>query len=162
MLATTATDVTTEKSVPLKQSKMNSLTLTVSHNIFLDRTQRYDLFDNKEIEVIGVSVPVWLHKGKTSEPGHEVFCKYKLIPTKFTLLVKHNSVGYDIYLPHETHNTKDDKINPLTLKNILDVQDGGVSWLAFRQVGKAKKNKTNISIINFVEIKNTDELEKTL
>ena len=141
---------------------MSSLTLAVSHNIFLNRDQRYDLFNNKEIDVIGVSVPVWFHKGKTSEPGHEVFCKYKIIPTKFTLLVKHNSVGYDVHLPHETHNTKDDKINPLTIKNILDIEDGGISWLAFRQFGKAKKNKTNIIITNFVEIKDIDELEKTL
>lgn len=139
-----------------------SLTLSVSHNVFLNRTQRYDLFDNKEIEVVGVSVPVWFYNEKTSEPGHEVFCKYRLIPTEFNLLVKHNNVGYDIYLPQKTHNTDEDKINPLTIKNILDIKDGGVSWLAFRQFGKTKKNKRMVSIINFVEIKDIEELEKTV
>lgn len=138
-----------------------SLTLTVSHNIFLDRTQRYDLFNNKEIEVIGVSVPVWFYQGKTSEPGHEVFCKYKLIPTECDLLVKHNEIGYNIHLPQKIQNVKEDRVNPLTLKNILDVKDGGISWIAFRQFGEAKKNKRKVSIINFVEIKTIDELEKT-
>jgi hypothetical protein len=139
-----------------------SLTLTTSHNIFLDRQQRYDLFNGKEIEVVGVSVPVWYHQGKTSEPGNEVFCKYKLIPCEHKILIKHNSTGYEIYLPKKSFNPEDNVANPLTLKNILDHKDGGIEWIAFRQVGKAKKNKKPVGIVNFVEIKTIEELEKTI
>lgn len=138
-----------------------SLTLTVSHNMFLDRQQRYDLFDGKEVGVVGVSVPVWYYQKKTSEPGNEVFCKYKLIPTEYKIFVKHNDEGYEIYLPKKSFNPEDNRNNPLTLKNILDHKDGGIEWIAFRQFGKAKKNKRTVDIIHFVEIKTIEELEKT-
>jgi hypothetical protein len=55
------------------------LTLTVSHNIFLTKKQRYELsVVESTLEVIGISFPVWFYKGKTSEPAKEVFCKYIL------------------------------------------------------------------------------------
>lgn len=139
-----------------------SLTLTVSHNIFLDRNQRYDLFNGNKLEVVGVSIPVWYYKGKTSEPGNEVFCKYKIIPCEYKIFVKHYGEGYEIYLPKQSFNPEDNKSNPLTLKNILDHEDGGIEWIAFRQFGKASKNKKPVNIIHFVEIKTIEELEKTM
>ena len=139
-----------------------NLTLATSHNIFLSRQQRYDLFNGKEMEVIGVSVPIWHYQGKTSEPGNEVFCKYKLIPCEYKIFVKHNSSGYDIHLPRKSYNPEENKTNPLTLKNILDYKDGGIEWIAFRQFGQAHRNKKPVVIVNFVEIKNIEELEKTI
>ena len=139
-----------------------TLTLNTSHNIFLNRRQRYDLFNGKEIEVVGVNVPVWHYQGKTSEPGNEVFCKYKLLPCEHKIFVKHNNCGYEIYLPKKSFNPEENRNNPLTLKNILDHKDGGVEWIAFRQFGKAKHNKKPVNIINFVEIKTIEELERTL
>ena len=139
-----------------------SLTLTVSHNMFLTREQRYDLFNGKDINVIGVSVPIWHFQGKTSEPGNEVFVKYKLIPTEYKIFVKHNDEGYEIYLPKQSFNPEDNRANPLTLKNLLDHKDGGIEWIAFRQFGKAKRNKRAVNIIHFVEIKTIEDLEKTL
>ena len=50
-------------------------TLTISHYVYLNREQRYDIHDLKPVEVIGVSVPVWFNNGNTSEPAKEVFCK---------------------------------------------------------------------------------------
>lgn len=137
------------------------LTLTVSHNIFLNREQRYDLFNGKEIEIVGVSVPVWYYQGRTSEPGNEVFCKYKLIPCAYHIFVKHNEEGYEIYLPKNSFNPEDNRTNPLTLKNIIDHQDGGIEWIAFRQSGTAKRGKKVVDIMHFVEIKTIEELEKT-
>lgn len=139
-----------------------SLTLTVSHNVFLDRNQRYDLFNDKVVECVGVSVPVWYYQNKTSEPGNEVFCKYKLMSTEYKIFVKHNEEGYEIYLPHKSFNPEDNRTNPLTLKNILDHKDGGIEWIAFRQFGKAKKNKKTVNIIHYVEIKTDDDLNKTI
>jgi len=134
------------------------LTLTVSHNVFLNREQRYNLFDGKEIEITGVSTPIWYYQGQTSEPGNEVFCKYKLIPNEHKILVKHTDVGYDIYLPRKTEDLENNKANPLTVKNILDIKDGGIEWIAFRQFAKAKKNKKTVNIVHFVEIKTLEEL----
>lgn len=139
-----------------------SLTLTVSHNIFLDRKQRYDLFNGEPLDVVGVSVPVWYFQGKTSEPGNEVFCKYKLIPCEYNIFVKHNNEGYEIYLPKKYFNPEENTDNPLTLKNILDFKDGGTEWIAFKQYGKAKRNKKSVNIVNFVEIKTIEDLHKTL
>ena len=138
-----------------------SLTLTVSHNLFLERDKRYSLFNGNEITSVGVSVPVWYYRGKTSEPGNEVFCKYTLIPTDYKIFVKHNDEGYEIYLPKNSFNPEDNRANPLTLKNILDHKDGGIEWIAFRQFGQAKRNKKKVDIIHFVEIKTIEELEKT-
>jgi hypothetical protein len=130
--------------------------------MFLERKQRYDLFNGEEVHCVGVSVPIWYYQGKSSEPGNEVFCKYKLIPTDYKIFVKHNDEGYEIYLPKNSFNPEDNRANPLTLKNIIDHQDGGIEWMAFRQFGKAKRNKKVVDIIHYVEIKTIEELEKTI
>ena len=130
--------------------------------MFLDRQQRYDLVGGKELEIVGVSVPVWYYQGQTSEPGNEVFVKYKLRPTDHKIFVKHNDEGYEIYLPHKSFNPEDNRTNPFTLKNLLDQKDGGIEWIAFRQFGKAKKNNRTVNIIHFVEIKTTEELKASI
>ncbi|NIQ14906.1 MAG: hypothetical protein GTO02_11080 [Candidatus Dadabacteria bacterium] len=139
-----------------------NLTLTVSHNIFLSRKQRYDLFKEEPVDVIGVSIPVWYWQGVTSEPGNEVFCKYRLIPNDSKIFVKHNNQGYEIYLPKKSYNSEDDTNNPVTLKNIIDHKDGGIEWIAFRQYGKAKRNKKTVDIVHFVDIKTIEELEESI
>jgi len=135
-----------------------NLTLAVSHNVFLDRDQRYALVNGNAIDVVGVSVPVWYYKGETSEPGNEVFVKYKLIPSEYKVFVKHYDEGYEIYLPHKSYNPEDDRPNPFTLKNLKDHKDGGIEWVAFRQFGKAKRKQKTVNIIHFVEIKTKEEL----
>src|SRR5581483_11801117 len=139
-----------------------TLTLSVSHNVFLTKAQRYELFSGKEVEVVGVSVPIWYYQDITSEPGNEVFCQYKLIPCDHKIFVKHTSNGYAIHLPEKSFDLEEKKPNPLTLKNILEYKDGGIEWLAFRQFGKAKKNKKPVNIVHFVEIKTIEELEKSI
>lgn len=139
-----------------------SLTLTVSHNIFLERDQRYKLFAGEQVECVGVSVPIWYYQRRTSEPGNEVFCKYKLIATEYKIFVKHYDEGYEIFLPQRSFNPEDNRANPLTLKNILDHKDGGIEWIAFRQFGEAKRQKKKVNIVHFVEIKTMEELQKTM
>jgi len=138
------------------------LTLTVSHNIFLDNNQRYELHIGKEVKVIGVSTPVWANGKKTSEPAHEVFCHYVITPTDYKLYIQHNAKGYSILLPRTSYDPENKRQNPVTIKNILNFEDGGVEWLAFRQFKEVHKNKINITIAHFVEIKNMLELTQTL
>ena len=139
-----------------------SLTLTVAHVILLDQDQRYKIADGEELTIVGVSIPTWYYNGETSEPATEVFCKYKIIPTKYKVFVKHTTYGYEIQLPLETHDPETNIRNPITLKNIRNIKDGGMEWLAFRQFGKIKrKNKKTIDIVHFVEIKSLQELVTT-
>jgi hypothetical protein len=115
--------------------------------------------DGQELNIIGVSVPVWVYQGKTSEPAHEIFCKYKITPDEYKMILKQVDLTYEIVLPKESFNPEDKKENPISLKNLLDLKDGGVEWLAFRQFGKIKrKNKKTISVVHFVEIKPIEEL----
>jgi hypothetical protein len=139
-----------------------SLTLTVSHNIFLDRNQRYSLFNGNAIEVTGVSIPVWYYQGITSEPANEIFCTYKLIPDDNKIHINYNKSGYEMFLPLSAYQPEGDNSSPISLKNILDLKDGGIAWLAFRQFGKAKKNNRTINIVHFVEIKTIEELDSSI
>lgn len=134
-----------------------SLVLSIGHNIFLSKEDRYKLL-NEEIEAVGVSVPVWFYQNKTSEPAHEVFCKYKIIPSEDEISIKQKDQVYEITLPKEDLN-KDGKKHPVTIKNILNIKDGGMEWLAFRQYGKIKrKNKKTISLIHFLEVKPLEDI----
>lgn len=139
-----------------------SLTLTISHNIFLNHDQRYSLFNGETVEVVGISVPVWYYQGVTSEPANEIFCNYKLVPDEHKVHVNYNKKGYEMFLPRSAYQPDGDTTNPITLKNLLDIKDGGIAWLAFRQFGKAKKNNKIINIVHFVEIKTTEELEASI
>jgi len=139
-----------------------NLTLTVSHNIFLKKEQRYELHIGKEVKTIGVSTPVWTNGKKTSEPAHEVFCNYIITPTDCKIYIRHNAKGYDILLPKNSYDSENKRQNPVTINNIIDFKDGGVEWLAFRQFNQVNKNKRNITIAHFVEIKDMEELIQTL
>jgi hypothetical protein len=139
-----------------------TLTLTISHNVFLTKEERYKLFAGETLDLVGISVPIWYYDGQTSEPGNEVFCKYTLTPSDDKIYVNYKKDGYEIFLPRTAYSPEDDKKNPITLKNILDVPDGGIAWIAFRQFGKIKKNRKDINMVHFVEIKRIEELEATM
>ena len=75
------------------------LILTISHHLHLTREERYALHDGQKIKVIGVSIPVWVDQGLTSEPAQEVFCVYELCPQGNEKLVNPIQNGYRIILP---------------------------------------------------------------
>jgi hypothetical protein len=153
-------------------------TLTIAHNLFLTREEIYNYFSGDEIEVIGVSIPVWLADGETSEPAVEVFAKYRLMHTKEKILIKHNKQKYEIYIPktpsYEPPYISNDMWQSLneeekekyygkldrevTIKNLLDIKDGGSEWLAFKQYSKSKKDKKTLNVIHYVEIKKIEDL----
>ncbi|NIQ13766.1 MAG: hypothetical protein GTO02_04990, partial [Candidatus Dadabacteria bacterium] len=45
-----------------------------------------------------------------------------------------------------------------SLKNLLDLKDGGSKWLAFKTSARITKNKKKIDATHFIEIKDMDTL----
>lgn len=163
---------------------MNMTTLTVSHNIFLTREQRYELFHGKDLEIIGVSVPVWINNGETTEPAIEIFANYKLMNRDEKIFIRQHNGCYEVTIPVMdtiVQPMPDDMWNSLTqeqrdqwwanndpnpsLINLLDIKDGGAGWLAFRQYSKLSKNTGTVGtlhVIHFVEMKDISDLEQSL
>lgn len=160
----------------------NKIVLSVSHHIYLTREQRYSLNDGEDIQVIGISVPVWFHNGTTSEPADEVFCLYSISNDKETEpLISTNEKGYYINLPNsefkppsmsndkwramsiiERERWYEGHQDSITSKNLLDYQDGGGKYMGWRHDNKIYKNKKALSIKNWIEIKDIEFLEKSL
>lgn len=99
------------------------------------------------IEVIGVSVPVWFHKGSTSEPAREVFCKYKIINKNENVPIFRNKTGYEINLPKYIDGEK-----KLVIKKLLDKKDGGEECIRYKEYNKVMQNKIYYNLIHYVEI----------
>ncbi len=158
------------------------VTLTISHNIFLSKQQRYSWYSGEEFEVIGTSTPVWFNQGKTSEPGQEVFTKYKLEMSDDHAFIKNTRNGYILTAAPEpikpNYTLTDDQWNKLSpeerqqwvlenegkvyIKNLLDIKDGGSAWMAFRQLNKIRRNKKYLNVIHFVEVKTIEDLMQSL
>ena len=58
--------------------KNKNLNLFISHHIFLDKKERYNLADGKIVDCIGVSVPMWYCNNEFSGSSKEIFCEYSL------------------------------------------------------------------------------------
>ncbi len=134
----------------------NPITITVSHNIFLTKDERYKLANGESIEVVGVSVPVWFHGGKTSEPAVEVFCKYRLSSAKVPTPITNYEEGYLIALPQANEKEKH------TVTDLKDIKEDGCEYMHLRQAVKTRKGRKNYDILHFVEIKTIEELNDTL
>lgn len=169
--------------IVLDNRKKKMLTLAVSHNVFLNEKQRKELINGKTIECIGVSVPVWFHKGTTSEPAVEIFSKYHLTNVKQIYPVSTTKQGYKINLPqvpddYEKIETEEDEWNEMTEKerllwgeinkepdsaeNLRDIKDGGNEFLKFKTLDLITKDKWKINVIHYVEIQKKEILESTL
>ena len=127
-----------------------SICLTVSHNVFLSREQRYALVADKAVRTLGVSVPVWLKKsGKTDEPAEEVFCWYELHPAD-AFGITWTDEGYVIYLSKEVRD------------GLRDVPDFGSECAMCTHHGElAIKNKT-YNMLHFISIQDNQSLLKSL
>lgn len=159
------------------------VTLTVQHNIFLTKEERYTLHAGEPIEVIGISVPVWLYgEETTSEPAKEVFCRYYLYNTKEDLPIKTLEDGYEICVPHkipenlpdasneEWKEFNEDQLeayyesreNTVTSQNLLDVTDGGSGSIMYREHNSFEKNGSEYEIIHFIHITTIEKLIETM
>ena len=146
-------------------------TLTISHYIYLTREQRYKLHEGESIEVTGISIPVWFHRGTTSEPAQEVFCKYKLTNEPIDKSIGFMDEGYNINLPQKLELGSDEVPKEVqnivavqlgTSERLLDLKDGGAEWLEFRRYDKIKKGNHDFNVVHFVEIKPEDLLRDTM
>lgn len=130
-------------------------TLSIQHNIYLNKEDRYALHDGQEIEVIGVSVPVWHNSIVSSEPAREIFCRYFLKNSGDQIPIKVWEDGYEIVLPTKLKkkNVEDEeKIKITSTKSLLDYVDGGGRCLMYREHNKMKTNGRMLSIVHYVTI----------
>ena len=134
------------------------ITLTVSHNIFLSKEQRYALSDpGFVLETVGVSVPVWFYEGKTSEPAKEVFCKYIISITDDNLAIRSNADGYTINLPVTLENAAG-----LVADMLKDPGDGCRGMLQYKEYSTSKYKSTKFRVIHTVEIYDMDALSESI
>lgn len=139
--------------------------LIISHDVFLSKEERYDLYNGKEIEVVGVSVPVWVDEGKTSEPAVEVFCKYYFFNKQEQIAIQPVKTGYNIVIPKTAisqelpANLSPQEVEVLynevlpCVRDLLEIKDGGKAWIAFRQLNRLKEGDKITDILHYVEIK---------
>jgi len=159
------------------------LTLSIHHNIYLTRDQRYGLHNMMDIDTIGVSVPVWHLNQKTSEPGQEVFCKYLLRNPKRELPIKILKEGYLIYLPYRIPGRKQRSITnsdwmrmsqeqreayytamprEMSSASLLDIKDGGSESLMYKEVNKVKSGDQYMKIVHYINFFDNSYLEENL
>ena len=162
------------------------LILSILHKIFLTPDEARKLHGGEEIEVVGISIPVWSFDGNTSEPAEEIFCKYKLTNKKQES-IKVEADGYRInvtQLPEDyvESDLKDKLTNetwmkmssaerqewydknkePLSSKMILPLNEGGSEHLHFKEFNKIKKKDKVTTLIHIVEIELMKNLTDTL
>jgi hypothetical protein len=130
------------------------LTLTVSHNIFLSKEQRYALSEpGQVVEVVGVSVPVWFLSGKTSEPAKEVFSLYKLVISDDNKAISKHKHGYLINLPRSLQSIS------IPIAQILkDSEDGGRGTLQYKEYSNSKRNGKKFNVVHTIEIYDDKDL----
>jgi len=130
------------------------LTLTISHNIFLTREERYKVTSGEPIEILGISVPVWFLKGNTSEPAKEIFCKYIVTNDGKNTPIFATPTGFQLNLPKIIDEQNSEK-------KLLDVDDGGAECLFYREFNRIYK-PISYDIIHYVQIMPYEMMLKTL
>ena len=168
--------------------KRNTLMLVISHSIFLNREERYELADGKQIEVVGISVPVWYQKGNTSEPAVEIFCNYDLLNKDDEMsFVRAKDDGYTVNIPQIPKDYKPPKKltdkqwremiaspedrevyydelkkSPHSGKSLIDYNEGGGQYLRFHHHNKFKKSGRMIDVSHVIEIHDCVVLDESL
>lgn len=157
--------------------------LSVFHNIYLIPEEILQLIGGQNVHVIGASLPVWFHKGTTSEPAEEVFCKYTLTNKIDHESIKTEKDGYVINMPQIPNDYKaparltDDEWRqlsplqqiewhenhpvPISVYNLNSIKDGGSEYLHFKEHSKIKRNNKLVMIAHAVEIRTIEWLMST-
>lgn len=160
------------------------LSLTIHHNIYLTKEQRYALHNQEEVLAIGVSIPVWYINKATTEPAKEVFCKYILKNPKTEIPIVILEDGYEISIPYregtkldisddewrrllredpdQLENLYRNMIQEVSSRNLLDLKDGGSEHLSYRELNKIKKGEKLLNIMHFVNIDKMEKLTNSL
>ena len=164
-------------------TKKKATTLSIMHNIFLTREERYALHEGEDITTVGISLPVWFRKGSTSEPAEEVFCEYTIINEVETKPLQAKKSGYIInvpqlpedYEPRELSNEKWWKMSPkervkwygnnpvpVSSKCLLDLVDFGTKHLSFKITQNASESESSFNILHFIIIRDQKAIEESL
>jgi hypothetical protein len=134
------------------------ITISISHIIYLDKNERYDLYHGKKIKKIGFFVPVCFCNGETSEPAHEIFCKYFLTNENEFVPITKCENGFRINIFSNEQN-QDLLSNPISL---LDWESGGIGSFHFKEKGQIRIKNNYYSIIHTVHIEDMDVLKESL
>jgi hypothetical protein len=161
------------------------LNLTINHNIHVNRQQRYALYDGESVEVIGISLPVWLKNGITSEPAKEIFCRYILKNATEEKPINVLPDGYEITLPYRPKksttklpdrlwlkwtmtnpdalaNYYDKRVREISCHNLLDTVDGGSKCLYYREQNQIMYEGQLLNVVHYIQIEDIDELLKSI
>jgi hypothetical protein len=163
--------------------KSKLVTLSISHNIFLTREERYSLHSGEPVTAIGVGLPVWFFQGTTSEPGEEVFCEYLLKNEETDKPIVITQTHYELTLPQMPKDFVKEELSddewrampvvkqrewyekseaPISSKNLLDYQDKGAKYLTFKINQLLELNNQEFNIIHFIVIRDIEELLNSL
>lgn len=134
------------------------ITIAISHIIYLNKQERYNLYNGEKVTKVGFFVPVCFYKGLTSEPAYEIFCKYNLSNDKEFRSIEKFRNGFDINIFSEFEN-KDYLSNPIGL---LDGIDGGVESFQFKEQGQIYFKNNIYTVIHTVIIEDESVLQASM
>lgn len=142
----------------------DTIYLTISHSVFLNRYQRYNIgeYVSTEVRTVGTSVPTWVcvrpsDDGKrmlTDEPSSEIVCEYVVTSRKQAESVVEmldDGTGYQI-------NLREDGLR----QRLLDAEDGGKQTLMFKTKDSIKIGRKTYKVVHFVIIKDLATLNGSL
>jgi hypothetical protein len=156
-------------------------TLSIYHNIHLTKEQRYALHNGDLVETVGVSVPIWSKGILTSEPAHEIFCRYRLSNPEGEIPIKICDDGYNICIPRKEVNRRVPELDdytwrnlsdedladyyaqrgePVSSVNLLDIQDGGSASLTYRERNRLPQSA--VEVHHYVNIADVSQLLESI
>jgi len=134
--------------------------------------------------VVGISLPVWVKDGKSSEPANEVFCKYYLTNIPQDENLKLLADGYKINLPQKFNDWQPPELceeiyrgftrrerarwyrnnfpaRIVAAKNLLDVKEGGSESINYREYNKVYHESEAMDIIHYINISDIKRFEES-
>ncbi len=130
----------------------NQVILTIAHNLFLSKEERYKLkTPQTEVKTIGIALPVWVKGSVTSEPAEEVIARY--------VIRNYPTPGIEpIHITHDGFILSFEDSNLWT--SLLDVKDGGSECIYLTYHGKVSLADQEMMIINYINIQDISVLSK--
>lgn len=135
----------------------------------------------KSVEIVGISVPVWLTEDITSEPAVEVFCRYHLFAPEGVAEVATMPEGYQINLPNEkrpqcqvsleqwrgmSFMEQEEWYNkhrfPPQVRALRNISDGGGAYLRFEFRDETVFQEKEVELVHYVTLNTIDYLMGSL
>jgi len=127
------------------------ISLTVAHNIFLSKKDRYSLArEIKSIVIKGISVPIWNKDSISGEPAPEIFCDYEITNKDKEVFVSYTKSMYAINIPEKK------------CIDLLDVKDGGECGIMMSHHDKVKVGKKLVDVIHYISIQDEERVRQSI